>query len=169
MESEVETEVEDSNGFNSNLGKFTAPRVQSAQAPLLESADDWKVQFDANDEGVSVKECFPSAIAVVSGLGPRPDGVIWSMQTNAVIWLELTSPWEENLNKKHFEKMDKYNKLAIDLREGKHHGVKWTVVPLCVEVGARGAINELDVYTSRLQQMFKVSVDPGGPRHCSSL
>ena len=38
--------------------------------------------------------------------------------------------------------MDKYNKLAIDLREGKHHGVKWTVVPLCVEVGARGAINE---------------------------
>ena len=41
-----------------------------------------------------------------------------------------------------FEKMDKYNKLAIDLREGKHHGVKWTVVPLCVEVGARGAINE---------------------------
>ena len=30
----------------------------------------------------------------------------------------------------------------IDLREGKHHGVKWTVVPLCVEVGLRGAINE---------------------------
>ena len=53
-----------------------------------------------------------------------------------------TSPWEENLTKKHFEKMDKYNKLAIELREGKHHGVKWTVVPLCVEVGAKGAINE---------------------------
>ena len=31
-----------------------------------------------------------------------------------VIWIELTSPWEENLTKKHFEKMDKYNKLAID-------------------------------------------------------
>ena len=42
----------------------------------------------------------------------------------------------------NFEKMDKYNKLAIDLREGKHHGVKWTVVSLCVEVGARAAINE---------------------------
>ena len=38
--------------------------------------------------------------------------------------------------------MDKYNKLAIDLREGKHHGMKWTAVPLYVEVGARGAINE---------------------------
>ena len=64
------------------------------------------------------------------------------MQTKIVIWIELTSPWEENLTEKHFEKMDKYNKLAVDLREGKHHGVKWTVVPLCVEVGARGAINE---------------------------
>ena len=51
--------------------------------------------------------------------------------------MELTSPWEENLTKKHLEKMDKCNKLAIDLQEGKHHGVKWTLVPLCVEVGAR--------------------------------
>ena len=62
------------------------------------------------------------------------------MQTKTLIRIELTSPWEENLTKKHVEKMDKYNKynkLAIDLREGKHHGVKWTVVPLCVEVGAR--------------------------------
>jgi len=57
-----------------------------------------------------------------------------------VIWIELTSPWEENLTKKHFEKMDKYNKLAIDLQEGKHHGVKWTVVPLCVEVGVAGRV-----------------------------
>ena len=79
MESRVETEVEDFIGFKSNLGKFTAPRAQSSQSPLLESADDWKVQFDVNDEGVSVKERpFPSEI----------------------------------------------------------------VVPLCVEVGARGAINE---------------------------
>ena len=102
------------------------------------------MHLDVNDEGVSAKERpFPSAIAVVSGPGSRPDGVIWSMQTNTLIWIELTSPWAENLTKTHIEKMDKYNNLAIDLREGKHHGVKWTVVPLCVEVGARGAINEL--------------------------
>ena len=97
------------------------------------------MQFNVNDEGVSVKERpFPSEIAVVYGPGSRPDGVIWSMQTKTVIWTELTIPWEENLTKKHFEKMDKYNKLAF---EGKHHGVKWTVVALCVEVGARRAIN----------------------------
>ena len=32
--------------------------------------------------------------------------------------------------------------LTIDLREGMHTGVKWIVVPLCVEVVARGAIND---------------------------
>ena len=97
-ESRVETEVEDSICFKSNLGKITAPHAQSSQAPLLEGADDWRVQFHVNDEGVPVKERpFPSEIA----------GVIWSMQTKTVIWIELTSPWEENLTKKHFEKMDK--------------------------------------------------------------
>ena len=85
---------------------FTAPRAQSSLALLLKSADDWKVQFDVNHEGVSVKERpFPTEIAVVSGLGSRPDGVIWSLQTKTVIWIELTSPWEENFTKKHFEKM----------------------------------------------------------------
>ena len=98
MELRVETEVEHSIGCKSNLGEFTAPRAQSSQAPLFESADDWRVQFDANDKGVSVKERpFPSEIAVVSGPGSHPDGVIWSMQTKTVIWIELTSPWEENL------------------------------------------------------------------------
>ena len=69
-ESTVETEEEDSIGFKSNLGKFTAPRAQSSQAPLLESADDGK--------GCSltlmmrVLRPFPSEIAP----GSRPDGVI---------------------------------------------------------------------------------------------
>ena len=51
--------------------------------------------------------------------------------------------WEENLRKNHDLKKGRYNQLAIDLREGKHvGGIKWRVVPLCVEVGCRGAINE---------------------------
>ena len=78
--------MEDSIGFKSNLSKITAPRAQSSHAPLLESAEDWKVQFDVTDEGVSVKERpFPSKIAVVSGPGSRADGVIWSMLSNTVI------------------------------------------------------------------------------------
>ena len=87
----METEVDDSIGFKSNLGEFTAPRAQFSQAPLLVSADDWKVQFDVNDvhEGVSVTERpFPSEIAVVAGPGSRPDGVIWSMQIQTVRWIQ---------------------------------------------------------------------------------
>ena len=50
------------------------------------------MQFNVNDEDVSVKERpFPSEIAVVSGPGSRPDSVTWSMQTKLVIWRELTS------------------------------------------------------------------------------
>ena len=95
------------------------------------------MQVDVNDEGVSVKERpFPSEIAVVSGPGTRLDGVV---QTKTVMWIELTNPWEENLAKKHFEEMDLHNQLAIDLREGKHPGVKWTVVSVCGKVGAKGA------------------------------
>ena len=41
------------------------------------------------------------------------------------MWIELTSPWEENLTKKHFENMDKYNKLAIDLQKES----KWGMIP----------------------------------------
>ena len=43
VQSRVDARVEDSIGFKSNLGKFTAARDQSSQAPVLESADDWKV------------------------------------------------------------------------------------------------------------------------------
>ena len=78
----------------------------------MESAGDWKVQFDVNDEVVSVKERpLPSEIAVVFGPGSPPEGAISSMETNTVIWIELTSPWEDDLTKKHFEQLGKYNKL----------------------------------------------------------
>ena len=63
------------------------------------------------------------------------------METKTVIWIELTSPWEDNMTHNHFLKIDRYNQLAIDLREGRHQGVKWTVHPLYVEVGSRGFIN----------------------------
>ena len=117
-----------------------APKIAS----VLEQADDWKVEFDLELEDGSSSDGrpFPAEIATVTGVGSRPDGVIWSMSKHVVIWIELTSPWEENFTKRHFEKKAKYNQLAIDLRNGKHHDVKWTVYPFDVEVGARGAINE---------------------------
>ena len=84
---------------------------------------------------------FPSEIAVVRGKGFRPDGVIWSSSSKTVIWIELTSPWEENMSKRHYEKKTRYNKLALELRKPQCAGGAWTVHPLEVEIGARGTIN----------------------------
>ena len=45
--------MEDSIGFKSNLGEFTAPRAQSSQAPLLKGADEWKVAHGVHDGAVA--------------------------------------------------------------------------------------------------------------------
>ena len=112
----------------------------------LTLTDDQQVQFDFETEERACRP-FPPEIAIVSGKGSRPDGVMWSMETQTVVWIELTSPWEENRDKNHELKMIRYNQLAIDLREGKHVGnIKWRVIPLYVEVGCRGTVNQRPWY-----------------------
>ena len=64
------------------------------------------------------------------------------MSSKAVVWIELTSPWEENMTKRHYEKKNKYAQLASDLRNPRRAGGAWTVFPFEVEIGARGAIYE---------------------------
>ena len=66
----------------------------------------------------------------------RPDDVAWSDKLKTVAWVELTSPWEENMSKWDYNKHEKYSKLAHKLREK-----GWKAIPMCVEVGARGHIN----------------------------
>ena len=134
--------------FKTDSGKEYTKASTALRDPspknVLSGASDWKVQFDLNLGLESEKDRpFPSEVAVVTGKGSRPDGIIWSMETKTIIWIELTSPWEENFKKNYDLKFKRYNQLAIDLREGKHFGVKWTVYPHYVEIGARGGIHEL--------------------------
>ena len=109
-------------GMKSDKGtKFMAPRSHITNQALFRQSSDWKVQFDFEDQdGLSAP--FPLDIAVVSGEGSRPDGVMWSVETKTIVWIELTSPWEENLRKNHDLKKGRYNELVFDLREGKHVG-----------------------------------------------
>jgi len=138
----ADTAVVDSEGRDPTARANIA--VPPPQRDVLAKATDWKVQFDlALGEESRKERPFPPEIAIVTGKGSRPDGIIWSMETKTVIWIELTSPWEENFKSRHDFKFVKYNQLAIDLREGKHFGVKWTVLPFYVEVGARGPVHEL--------------------------
>ena len=41
--------------------------------------------------------------------------------------MELTSPWEENMSKWHYNKHEKYGKLTHKLREK-----GWKAIPMCV-------------------------------------
>ena len=54
---------------------------------ILENATDWKVQFDLEENSIASNKWakrFPSEIAIVSGEGSCPDGVVWSMEKQVV-------------------------------------------------------------------------------------
>ena len=108
--------------------------TSSPQKALFEQSDDWTVQFDLGvpEVGQMKNQPFPAHIAAVA---KRPDGLMYSDKLKKLVYIELTSPWEENMKKWHFTKFDKYRKDGIHSIEG------WTVIPLCVEVGARGQTN----------------------------
>ena len=105
---------------------FSVPGPK-ANEEVLSGALDWKVQFDIDvTDGASLgyrtSLPFPPEIAVVSGKDSRLDGVIWSLSSKTVIWIELTSSWEENMSKRHYEKKSKYNKLALELMNPQRAG-----------------------------------------------
>ena len=75
---------------------------------------------------------------------------MWPDKLKTVMWIELTSPWEENMTHWYFEKHDRYRKI-VDAAEGNG----WKVVPLCVEVGARGCINNKWTHMVRALKLDK--------------
>lgn len=121
--------------FQSALGNKMKTKATTVAPSLFESSDDWQLQFDVcvKGDGQTKNAPFPPHIVTTK---QRPDGVIWSDKLKSVIWVELTSPWEENMTKWHFSKHEKYQSLARQVREK-----GWTAYPICVEVGARGHIN----------------------------
>ena len=114
--------------------EFKTASVEEA-VPLFEQSDDWQLHWDleCQQDGQSKNRPFPPHI---HSTPKRPDGVMYSDKLKTVMWLELTSPWEENLVESYVRKKGSYNKLESECG---HNG--WTVIPLYVEVGARGAIN----------------------------
>ena len=153
--------------FKNTEGKtYQHPAVRAPEVKnLFAKAMDWKIMFDL---GVG-KTQFPAEIIETNGgVGSRPDGVIWSMSTKVVVWIELTCPWEDNMSKWHFRKNAKYSQLKINC-EAKG----WKVHPLCVEVGCRGYVAEsfhrmckVLGFTKKEQQALKLDVEKTA-KHCS--
>ena len=77
-------------------------------------------------------------------------GVMWSDRLKMVMWIELTSPWEENMTTWYFEKHDRYRSI-VNAAEGNG----WKVVPLYVEGGCRGYINDKWHHMTRALKLDK--------------
>ena len=120
-------------------GTFVAPCTSEQtenSVPLFEESDDWELLFDLDYEpdGQVKNQAFPAHIATSSR---RPDALMFSNKLKKVVWIELTSPWEDNCTKSYARKKGRYNKLEAAVK-----AAGWTPVALYVEVGARGYIND---------------------------
>jgi ribA/ribD-fused uncharacterized protein len=100
-------------------------KSRNTETGLLASTDDWVLLVDLKPQLV-----FPPEITSTTS---RPDMVIWSRKTKTVIIIELTVPWEENMEAAHERKMLKYQELTSECREK-----GWKTWCMAIEVGCRG-------------------------------
>ena len=98
---------------------------RNTETGLLAMTDDWELLVDLKPQLV-----FPPEITSTSS---RPDIVIWSKNAKTVIIIELTIPWEENVEAAHERKMLKYQGLTAECRER-----GWKTWCMAIEVGCRG-------------------------------
>ena len=100
-------------------------RNRPPRASLLTGHMDWQVRVDLDERLV-----FPTHIAITNS---RPDIVIWSDSGKCVHLVELTVPWEGNIDLANEKKRTKYDQLRMDI-EAKG----WACKVLPIEVGCRG-------------------------------
>ena len=100
-------------------------KASTRRESLLDAANDWRISADLKDE-----DCFPE---LVRSSGLRPDIVIFSSLAKTLLFIELTVPWESNMEASNILKEERYRILAQDLERA---GYRVEIFP--VEVGARG-------------------------------
>ena len=102
---------------------------QSARRPqglkLLAGAMDWKTAAD-------LKEALHFPIHIVQ-TRDRPDIVVWSDSARRVLLVELTVPWEENMDEAFERKKTRYETLRTECEDK-----EWACHVMPIEVGCRG-------------------------------
>jgi RNA:NAD 2'-phosphotransferase (TPT1/KptA family) len=105
--------------------------TRSQNLNVLAEARDWVCDFDLPDlRGDGPPYAFPVDI---DANDLRCDGYIVSRSRKICILTELTVPFEDNIERWHLEKMEKYSKALS-------HVLGWTFHYLILEVGCRGWI-----------------------------
>ena len=100
-------------------------RQEKERSGLVHGGDDWVFLADLDTRLV-----FPRHIVVTD---QRPDIVMYSNGSKVVVMIELTCPSEENCERQHEAKLDRYTDLKADCEAR-----GWKVYLYAVEVGARG-------------------------------
>ena len=100
---------------------------QEMTSGILAKARDWKLQVDLGKQLV-----FPQEITITR---QRPDILITSKTSKALIILELTVPWEERMDEVYERKTAKYQELVNNCKE---NGWKTWCFP--IEIGCRGFV-----------------------------
>ena len=105
----------------------SAKKPKGVRAKLLEDDSDWQALIDLEERLV-----FPTHITITN---LRPDIIIWSDRSKIVLIVELTVPWERNMEVANERKMTKYEVLKTECED---NGWRCCVFP--IEVGCRGYI-----------------------------
>lgn len=100
------------------------------ESGILATASDWLLLCDYD----SSTYVFPPNIATTV---MRPDIVIYSNSKKVVIMLELTVPAEENIQRRHAQKIDKYERKLLDAC----HLNGWKTHLFAVEIGSKGYVD----------------------------
>jgi len=97
---------------------------------ILSEAKDWVCDFDLPDLRQGSPYAFPVDVDATS---IKIDGYIISRSKKICILIELTVPFEHNIEHWHFEKLEKYQSELSHIRD-------WKLSYLILEVGCRGWI-----------------------------
>jgi len=119
-----------------NISKFS--RKNRHVSSIFDGSAGWRIACDLEHQLV-----FPTEITLTA---QRPDIVIWSVNQKKVFIVELTVPFEENLDWAHQRKLEKYEDLREQcVRNG------WITNVFPIEVGCRGFItNSTSAFLSKL-------------------
>lgn len=97
-----------------------------------------------------------------------PDIVLWSVPARTVIMIELTVPWEEEVEAAHKRKKERYTKLSAACSEA-----GWKVFTFPVKVRCRGASTQQLLKTLRVtghkRKRAMQDLARGGARELLSL
>ena len=98
---------------------------KSDKTSVLAPGKDWSMRADLHKQ-----LRFPFDITITT---LRPDMVLWSTTEKRVLLVELTVPWEQNIQEAYERKKARYADLVAECQE---KGWKATTYP--VEIGCRG-------------------------------